>query len=220
MIVSTTLTVAGSPGSAGLRSRGRGVRPVASWCARTGQRTTAWTRSHCQLGADLWGLIDKFPDRYSLVLASPAGDPVEVAGALNSRDGRKGTADDLSGDVSTCGRWATCALGPHMASQLRRVRRAARCRRTGRLSPESPFVWPEPRVFEGLCAYENEPPIRDLVMRSRSVFGFVAALTSAGVTELRRLASAQRRPPDVALILQVYPTSSTQQTDLERLSRW
>lgn len=45
-----------------------------------------WPKDHCieleplQLESDVWGLIDKFPDRYSLVLANPENDPVEVMG--------------------------------------------------------------------------------------------------------------------------------------------
>jgi hypothetical protein len=44
-------------------------------------------KEHClereplQMDADIWGLIDKFPDIYSLVLANLQGDPVELAGA-------------------------------------------------------------------------------------------------------------------------------------------
>ena len=46
-----------------------------------------WPRDHClerdplQLDADVWGLIDKFPDSYALILSDARGDPVEVPGA-------------------------------------------------------------------------------------------------------------------------------------------
>jgi hypothetical protein len=46
-----------------------------------------WCKEHCleqaplQLEADIWGLIEKFPDDYALVLSDPQGDPVEVLGA-------------------------------------------------------------------------------------------------------------------------------------------
>lgn len=46
-----------------------------------------WPKEHCleqtplQLEADIWGLIEKFPDDYALVLSDPQGDPVEVLGA-------------------------------------------------------------------------------------------------------------------------------------------
>lgn len=47
-----------------------------------------WPKDHCleqeplQIEADIWGLIDKYPDIYALVLSSPQGDPVEVQGAF------------------------------------------------------------------------------------------------------------------------------------------
>lgn len=46
-----------------------------------------WPREHClqkaplQLEADIWGLIEKFPDDYALVLLDAEGNPVEVPGA-------------------------------------------------------------------------------------------------------------------------------------------
>jgi hypothetical protein len=79
----------------------RFYHPDGGWIARISgtpfpwERRTAggelvrayWGKDHrldqepLQLGADLWGLIDKFPDRYSLVLVSPSGEPIEVPGA-------------------------------------------------------------------------------------------------------------------------------------------
>jgi hypothetical protein len=46
-----------------------------------------WAKDHCleqqplQLEADIWGLMDKFPDLYALILSTPQGDPIEVPGA-------------------------------------------------------------------------------------------------------------------------------------------
>ena len=46
-----------------------------------------WPKDHCleqqplQLEADIWGLMDKFPDLYALILSTPQGDPIEVPGA-------------------------------------------------------------------------------------------------------------------------------------------
>lgn len=45
-----------------------------------------WPKDHClereplQIDADVWGLIDKFPDKYALVLSSLKEEPVEIAG--------------------------------------------------------------------------------------------------------------------------------------------
>lgn len=46
-----------------------------------------WPKDHCldleplQLGSDIWGLIDKFPAEYALVLADHDGNALEVSGA-------------------------------------------------------------------------------------------------------------------------------------------
>jgi hypothetical protein len=46
-----------------------------------------WPKDHCldeeplQLGSDLWGLIDKFPQQYALILADHEGNALEVSGA-------------------------------------------------------------------------------------------------------------------------------------------
>jgi len=45
-----------------------------------------WPKDHClqreplQLEADIWGLIDKFPDTHSLILSNPEEEPVEIQG--------------------------------------------------------------------------------------------------------------------------------------------
>lgn len=45
-----------------------------------------WPKDHCleweplQLDVDIWGLIEKFSDRYALILSTPQGDPIEVPG--------------------------------------------------------------------------------------------------------------------------------------------
>jgi len=47
-----------------------------------------WLKDHCleqeplQLEADIWGLIDSYPEIYALVLSNLQGDPVEVQGEL------------------------------------------------------------------------------------------------------------------------------------------
>jgi hypothetical protein len=50
-----------------------------------------WPKDHCldheplQLGSELWGLLDKFPGEYALILADRDGNPKEVSGSsLNS----------------------------------------------------------------------------------------------------------------------------------------
>jgi len=47
-----------------------------------------WTRDHCiereplQVEADVWELCDKHPDKYTLLLTDPTGEPVELPGRL------------------------------------------------------------------------------------------------------------------------------------------
>jgi hypothetical protein len=44
-------------------------------------------KDHClereplQIESDVWSLIEKFPDRYALILVNPKGDPTELSGA-------------------------------------------------------------------------------------------------------------------------------------------
>ena len=45
-----------------------------------------WPKDHCleheplQIDADVWGLIDKFPDTYALILCDERNDAVEISG--------------------------------------------------------------------------------------------------------------------------------------------
>jgi len=81
-------------------SEDRFFHPDGSWIAKpTGtrfwERRTAdgelvrsyWPKDHClereplQIDADVWGLIDKFPDTYALILSDSQDDAVEITGA-------------------------------------------------------------------------------------------------------------------------------------------
>jgi hypothetical protein len=45
-----------------------------------------WPKDHClehdalELGAEIWGLLEKFPDLYALILSDSRGEPVEITG--------------------------------------------------------------------------------------------------------------------------------------------
>jgi hypothetical protein len=84
------------------------------------------------------------------------------------------------------------------------------------LKVEPPFVWPELRVIEGTCAYEHQPPISELALAARSMFGIVSVLTFTGI---KILESWLKENPHLLLrlILTVYPTCATRQSDIERL---
>ena len=53
------------------------------------------------------------------------------------------------------------------------------------LNPQPPFVWPEPRVLEGMCSYEQQPPYGELAREAQSLFGIVLAITAQGVDGLK-----------------------------------
>ena len=79
---------------------GRYYHENGSWIERTSGNTFPWERysslgarlqcywdkDHCiereplQLGADIWELCDKNPEKYTLLLAGPDGTPVEYSG--------------------------------------------------------------------------------------------------------------------------------------------
>jgi hypothetical protein len=84
------------------------------------------------------------------------------------------------------------------------------------LNVEPPFVWPEPRVIEGMCTYPHQPPIGELALASRSLFGIVSALTVKGV-EILECWLKQNPGLHLSLVLTVYPTCATRQSDIERL---
>ena len=50
-----------------------------------------WPKDHClereplQLEADVWGIVEKYPETYVLVLSNPEGQPVEVSEFAPSR---------------------------------------------------------------------------------------------------------------------------------------
>jgi hypothetical protein len=81
------------------------------------------------------------------------------------------------------------------------------------LQPEPPFVWPEPRVVNQSCSYENEPAFEAVARASDSVFGVVSALGGKGLevleSWLKGNANFQAR-----LIVAVYPTCLTRRDDL------
>jgi hypothetical protein len=86
----------------------------------------------------------------------------------------------------------------------------------GRLSPQSPYAWPEPRTLAGLTAYVEHPPFQRLALASRAVFGTILAPTSRGIDVLD---SWLTNNPEIGarLLVFVYPTCATRRSDLIRL---
>lgn len=84
------------------------------------------------------------------------------------------------------------------------------------IKPEPPFIWPEPRVLEGIRSYESEIPFEDLALKADSAFGIVTALSGYGIDHLGMWLE-KKVGLQVKLIVSVYPTCSTKQDDIERL---
>ncbi|MEI7638871.1 MAG: hypothetical protein WCJ37_16300 [Syntrophus sp. (in: bacteria)] len=84
------------------------------------------------------------------------------------------------------------------------------------LSPQPPFIWPEPRVLVGMTDYEHQPPFGELVMRSSFLFGIVSALTKKGIDALNTWMEVNK-DLKVSLIIMVYPACATKESDLYQL---
>ena len=84
------------------------------------------------------------------------------------------------------------------------------------LKPKVPFLWPEPRVREGITAYEHNPPFSELALGAISFFGVISALTSHGVDVLEAWLE-RNHGLKASLIVAVYPTCATNRSDLDRL---
>lgn len=85
------------------------------------------------------------------------------------------------------------------------------------LRPDPPFVWPEPRVVVGICAYpDHEPPFNHLALSSDSVVGIVSAprADAADVIDCWLNSNAALK---ARLVVAVYPTCLTRREDLSRL---
>ena len=84
------------------------------------------------------------------------------------------------------------------------------------LSPQPPFLWPDARIIEGIATYEHHPPFDELIRASQSMFGMVSAITTDGVSILKAWL-ARDLNFKARLIITVYPTCATRQSDLVQL---
>jgi hypothetical protein len=84
------------------------------------------------------------------------------------------------------------------------------------LNPQPPFVFPEPRVAEGMASYEQYPPYDALALASQSLFGIVSGVTESGIKAMQTWLESS---PDlrVCLVVMVYPACATRQADFSRL---
>ena len=84
------------------------------------------------------------------------------------------------------------------------------------LKPEPPFLWPEPRVLTGQCSYLDRTAVEHLCAAASSMFGVVTALTETGIELVQR--ALETNPTfQCRLVVSVYPTCGTRESDLEQL---
>lgn len=84
------------------------------------------------------------------------------------------------------------------------------------LKPSVPFVWPEPRVMNGMLNYEHTVPFQSLAEKSNSMFGIVYGIDENGVQWLEELIQ-KNDLLRCKLIVAVYPACSTKRSNLKGL---
>ena len=85
-----------------------------------------------------------------------------------------------------------------------------------RISPTPPFVWPDPRIVEGLATYEPPGPIDAVLADATGLMGVLSDPGRDGVEWMTRIL---REFKDIKckLLLSVFPACRTTQRDLELL---
>lgn len=84
------------------------------------------------------------------------------------------------------------------------------------LDPQSPFVWPDNRVLQGICQYAHPVAFQAVAANAKAVFGIVSNLDEHGVAWLTTVLSSVS---DIKcrLVVAVYPACPTEHSDLEDL---
>ena len=54
-----------------------------------------------------------------------------------------------------------------------------------------PFVWPEPRVSEGVASYLSELPFQNVIRSADTIFGDVSAVDSSAINWIESFMSDQ-----------------------------
>lgn len=84
------------------------------------------------------------------------------------------------------------------------------------ISPTPRFVWPDPRIVEGLATYEHHTPLDAVLADASGLIGVLSDPTRDGVEWVTRIL---RESKDIKcrLFLSVFPACRTTQRDLELL---
>ncbi len=86
------------------------------------------------------------------------------------------------------------------------------------ITPQIPFVWPEPRVSAGVGGYADALPFEVVAQSARSVFGVASSVDSRAVTWIANFLS-NRADTQVRMVISVNPACPTTESDLYGLVR-
>lgn len=85
------------------------------------------------------------------------------------------------------------------------------------VTPEPPFMWPEPRVFEHQVPYAHTPPFDQVAEASSSMFGIISDLEGQVSRNWLDALFQRNAELQVRLVLALYPACATWQQDLGEL---
>jgi hypothetical protein len=86
------------------------------------------------------------------------------------------------------------------------------------ITPQMPFVWPEPRVSAGVGRYETRLPFELAARAACSVFGVVSAIDARAVNWMEGYL-ADNAETKLRLVISIHPTCRTSESDLQNLLR-
>ena len=86
------------------------------------------------------------------------------------------------------------------------------------ITPQMPFVWPEPRVSAGVGRYGTNLPFEVAARAACSVFGVVSAIDARAVNWMEGYL-ADNAETMLRLVISIHPTCRTSESDLQNLLR-
>ena len=90
--------------------------------------------------------------------------------------------------------------------------------KTEQITPEMPFVWPEPRVSAGMVSYSSGLPFEGAVRSAATVFGVVSAVDSRAINWMEGFLADQAES-QLRVVFSIHPTCRTTEADLQEVMR-
>lgn len=90
--------------------------------------------------------------------------------------------------------------------------------RTEPITPQMPFVWPEPRVSAGIASYSPKSPFESAARLAITIFGVVSAIDKRAIHWMEGFL-ADQVDSQLRLVLSIHPTCRTSEADLEEAIR-